>query len=82
MDGLWRSSQARKNWKLKELGDFTVKPWGFGFSVQTWANWANIRLLLWKIIINISSLAPDCMKSLLIVFLVSPKLTSERFDGC
>ena len=55
MDGLWRSSQARKNWKLKEVGYFTVKLWNFGFSVQTWGNWANIRLLLWKIIIDISS---------------------------
>ena len=82
MDGLWRSSQARKNWKLKEVGYFTVKLWGFGFSVKTWGNWANIRLLLWKIIIDISSFSSRLYESLLIIFSMSPKVTSERSDGC
>ena len=79
--------------KMKAESNKTVKLWGFSFSVETFKEIIQILNYYYeKSLLTFNHLAPSFMKSLFIIFSMSPKVTSkqcsgaylssERSDGC
>ena len=79
--------------KMKAESSKTVKLWGFSFSVETFKEIMQILNYYYeKSLLTFNHLAPSFMKSLFIIFSMSPKVTSkqcsgayvssERSDGC
>ena len=80
--GLCHSFYARINWELNEISDFTVSLRGFSFfGTSLQRNSAkvipNLFDSLEKQLLALNHSAFNSMKSWLIIFSMSPKVTSE-----
>ena len=64
--------------KMKAESNKTVKLWGFSFSVETFKEIMQILNYYYeKSLLTFNHLAPSFMKSLFIIFSMSPKVTSK-----